>query len=172
MADGVVASGAFNSDQTELVLTLDTGGTVTVNVPAALRGGGRFIDPNADGTLPAASENQGKFVISGNFLFESIDHGGHDKEVSLLPYGPDRTTPPARSTNENNYGGSFEFPPHDDIGDYDTNTILWDRGSEVWLIKPSCECYPVVQLLRASLLAPRRHLRRPSRGREPYQPQR
>ena len=68
---------------------------------------------------------------------ESIDHGGHDKEVEFSPYGPNRTEPPTRSTNENNYGGSFEFPPHDDIGDYDTNTILWDRGSEVWLIKPS-----------------------------------
>ena len=137
VADGVVESGAFNDDQTELVLTLDTGGTVTVNVPEALRIGTRFIDPNSDGTLPDAADNQGKFVVSGNFLFESIDHGGHDKEVEFSPYGPNRTEPPTRSTNENNYGGSFEFPPHDDIGDYDTNTILWDRGSEVWLIKPS-----------------------------------
>ena len=42
MADGVVASGAFNADATELILTLDTGETVTVNVPAILRqsGGG------------------------------------------------------------------------------------------------------------------------------------
>ena len=137
VADGVVASGAFNDDQTELVLTLDTGGTVTVNVPAALRRGSRFIEPNADGTLPDPSDNQGKLVVSKNFLFESIDHGGHDKVVTFLPYGPDRATPPARSTNENNYGGSFEFPPHDDIGDYDVDTVLWDRGSEVWLIKSS-----------------------------------
>ena len=36
-ADGVVASGVFNTDQTELILTLDTGGTVTIDVPAALR---------------------------------------------------------------------------------------------------------------------------------------
>ena len=32
--------GAFNADQTELVLTLDSGGTVTIDVPAALRGTG------------------------------------------------------------------------------------------------------------------------------------
>ena len=38
MADGVVASGVFNAAGTELVLTLDTGGTVTIDVPAVLRG--------------------------------------------------------------------------------------------------------------------------------------
>ena len=37
MADGVVASGAFNSSGTELILTLDTGSTVTIGVPALLR---------------------------------------------------------------------------------------------------------------------------------------
>ena len=47
VADGVVASGAFNSANTELVLTLDTGGTVTIDVPAALRAGAGA----ADGTL-------------------------------------------------------------------------------------------------------------------------
>ena len=140
--DGVVASGAFNNDQTELVLTLDTGGTVTINVPEALRGGTRFIDPNADGTLPSAADNQGKFVISGNYLLESIDHGGHDKEVTFKEYGPDRVvvdSEPVISANEALYGGSFEFPPHDDIADYDTNTVLWDRGAEVWLLKPAAD---------------------------------
>ena len=39
MADGVVASGAFNTAGTELTLTLDTGGTVVVDVPAVLRSG-------------------------------------------------------------------------------------------------------------------------------------
>ena len=39
MADGVVESGAFNTTGTELVLTLDTGSTITINVPAVLRGG-------------------------------------------------------------------------------------------------------------------------------------
>ena len=37
LGDGVVQSGAFNADQTELTLTLDNGGTVTISVPAALR---------------------------------------------------------------------------------------------------------------------------------------
>ena len=36
-ADGVVASGAFNSGGTELVLTLDTGTLITVSVPSLLR---------------------------------------------------------------------------------------------------------------------------------------
>ena len=36
-ADGVVASGRFNEDQTELILTLSTGGTVTITVPSELR---------------------------------------------------------------------------------------------------------------------------------------
>ena len=40
MADGVVASGAFNATGTELTLTLDTGGTVVIDVPALLRGAG------------------------------------------------------------------------------------------------------------------------------------
>ena len=39
MADGVVESGVFNAAGTELTLTLDTGGTVTIDVPAALRAG-------------------------------------------------------------------------------------------------------------------------------------
>ena len=38
--DGVVQSGAFNADQTELILTLAAGGTITIDVPAALRGTG------------------------------------------------------------------------------------------------------------------------------------
>ena len=141
-ADGVVASGAFNDDQTELVLTLDTGGTVTINVPAALRAGGILAMLNSDGTAPDASANQGKVLFSGNQILHSINHGGHDKEVTFKEYGPDRVvvgSEPARSANENNYGGSFEFPPHDDIADYDVDTVLWDRGSEVWLLKPASD---------------------------------
>ena len=38
--DGVVESGAFDSAGNNLTLTLDTGGTVTINVPAALRASG------------------------------------------------------------------------------------------------------------------------------------
>ena len=37
MADGVVESGAFSADGTELILTLDTSGTVRIGVPALLR---------------------------------------------------------------------------------------------------------------------------------------
>ena len=37
VADGVVESGAFNAAGTELILTLDTADTVTINVPALLR---------------------------------------------------------------------------------------------------------------------------------------
>ena len=47
MVDGVVASGAFNSAGTELTLTLDTGGTVVIGVPALLRSAGA-----ADGYRP------------------------------------------------------------------------------------------------------------------------
>ena len=39
MADGVVESGAVNAAGTELILTLDTGGTVTIDIPAILRTG-------------------------------------------------------------------------------------------------------------------------------------
>ena len=36
-ADGVVASGAFSTDNQTLTLTLDTGGTIDIDVPSALR---------------------------------------------------------------------------------------------------------------------------------------
>ena len=39
MADGVVESGVVNAAGTELILTLDTGGTVTIDIPAVLRTG-------------------------------------------------------------------------------------------------------------------------------------
>ena len=42
--DGVVASGAFSSNGFELVLTLDTGGTVTIPVPSSLRAGAGAAD--------------------------------------------------------------------------------------------------------------------------------
>ena len=44
MADGVVQSGMFNSAGTELVLTLNTGVTVTIDVPAILRAVGLTAD--------------------------------------------------------------------------------------------------------------------------------
>ena len=51
-ADGVVASGAFNADSTELVLTLDTGGTVSITVPAAIRTAQRVLDIDDNPTSP------------------------------------------------------------------------------------------------------------------------
>ena len=55
--DGVVQSGAFNSDGTTLVLTLDTGGTVEVDVPELLRATGTSTDQTArDAAAAAQSE--------------------------------------------------------------------------------------------------------------------
>ena len=51
-ADGVVASGAFNDDNTELVLTLDTGGTVTIAVTEGLRTAQRVLDIDDNPTSP------------------------------------------------------------------------------------------------------------------------
>ena len=67
MPDGVVSAAAFNDDNTELTLTIDGAADVVLDIPAALRAGNLFISPNADGTLPDAADNQGKFVVSGNF---------------------------------------------------------------------------------------------------------
>ena len=102
----MVASGAFNNDQTELVLTLDTGGTVTINVPEALRGGlPEFIDRwcRWEAAFAAADNHRRSWASAGNYLFESIDHGGHDKDVVFKEHGPDRTVvsdEPVISTNE------------------------------------------------------------------------
>ena len=49
MADGVVESGVFSANNEELVLTLDTGGTVTIDVPAALRASGGTITAQDEG---------------------------------------------------------------------------------------------------------------------------
>ena len=98
---------------------------------------GVLVFPESDGTLPSAEDNQGRVGIAGNHFQLSVNQGGHDKVVTFLEYSPTRTEPPARSGNENNYGGSFAQPPHSTIGNYAVNTILWDRGSQVWLIKSS-----------------------------------
>ena len=137
MTDGVVTAGAFNNDRTELTLTVDGADDVVINVPATLRSGNILAELNSDGTPPDADANQGKVVFSRNQTLQSINHGGHDKSVTFAEYGPTRAQPPTRSTNENNYGGSVAQPPHSTIGDYATNTVLWDRGSQVWLIKSS-----------------------------------
>ena len=53
--DGVVESGVFNATGTELVLTLDTGGMVTISVPALLRGGGALSDDDPEDVGPTAA---------------------------------------------------------------------------------------------------------------------
>ena len=68
--DGVVTSGVFNADQTELILTLDTGGTVTISVPDALRRDGVVIQLGSSydattGTLTLVRSVGDDIVISG-----------------------------------------------------------------------------------------------------------
>ena len=133
MADGVVASGAFNDDQTELVLTLDTGGTVTIDVPAALHGGLRVITADANGRLPAAADNLGSIGLAGNHFYRAVGEQGSDKVVTFKNYSATRvveTGEPARSSDELLYAGSFANPP---VGNYTLNAWAWDRGSEVWI---------------------------------------
>ena len=132
-ADGVVASGAFNDDQTELVLTLDTGGTVTIDVPAALHGGLRVIIADANGRLPAAADNLGSIGLAGNHFYRAVGEQGSDKVVTFKNYSATRVVEagePARSSDELLYAGSFANPP---VGNYTLNAWAWDRGSEVWI---------------------------------------
>ena len=68
-----------------------------------------------------------------------MNAGGHDKQVTFRDYGPTRPTPPSRSAQELLYGGSVADPPHSTIGNYVVNTILWDRGSEVWITKATAD---------------------------------
>ena len=132
-ADGVVASGAFSDDQTELVLTLDTGSTVTIDVPEELRRGLQVVSVGADGRLPAAADNIGKVGLAGNHFYRSVGEQGTDKVVTFKNYSATRTVltgEPARSGDELLYAGSFANPP---VGNYTLNAWAWDRGSEVWI---------------------------------------
>ena len=68
--DGVVTSGAFSADQTELILTLDTGGMVTISVPDVLRRDGVVIQPGSaydatTGTLTLVRSVGDSIVIPG-----------------------------------------------------------------------------------------------------------
>ena len=68
MADGVVASGAFNADADELVLTLDTGTAVVIDVPALLRqgaGGGTALSAEDEGTEVDGSVSVIDFIGDG-----------------------------------------------------------------------------------------------------------
>ena len=96
---------------------------------------GLAVLPDADGNLPDAVDNQGRFAVSGNQILTSIDHGGHDKSVTFKRYGTRTvlTGEPAKTTQESNYQGAFNSPP--DIGVYDAGDLLWDRGSQIWLWK-------------------------------------
>ena len=96
-----------------------------------------ILRPGADGHLADASANQGRIGIAGNQIVRSVNQGGHDKVVTFLDYGPTRPEPPTRSAQELLYGGSVADPPHSTIGDFVVNTILWDRGSQLWIQKPS-----------------------------------
>ena len=137
VADGVATGASFNDAGTEITVTVDGADDFTISVPELLRRGDTLAKLNSDGTAPDASDNQGKVLFSRNGVFQSINHGEPDKVVAFLEYGPTRSQPPNRSTNENNYGGSVANPPHSTIGTYAVNAILWDRGSSVWIIKPS-----------------------------------
>ena len=68
MADGVVASGAINPAGTELTLTLSTGGTVVIDIPAILRGGTPPpAHPSLRGGLSAdATPTAAELTIVGN----------------------------------------------------------------------------------------------------------
>ena len=103
-----------------------------------------FGDPivRADATtgqLPVPMDYPGRVGIAGNQILISVNMGGHDKVVTFLDYGPTRPEPPTRSAQELLYGGSVADPPHSTIGNYVVNTILWDRGSSVWVIKPTAD---------------------------------
>ena len=69
-ADGVVESGEFNAGATELVLTLDTGDTVTIVVPASLRASGTSTgeEGNSRGALLATyTVGSGQFVAEATY---------------------------------------------------------------------------------------------------------
>ena len=98
-----------------------------------------IVEPGADGHLPTAADFPGRLGLAGNHFFASVNAGGHDKQVTFRDYGPTRPEPPTRSAQELLYGGSVADPPHNTIGNYVVNTILWDRGSEVWIIKATSD---------------------------------
>ena len=134
VSDGVVTAGVFNADRTELTLTVDGATDVVIDIPELLRQGGILANLNEDGTLPAAADNQGKVIFSGNHVLISRDFGDHIKMVGIKNYGPTRvvdTGEPAISAQEMTYVGSYEnIPPGNN---YDLHAIAWDRGSGIWI---------------------------------------
>ena len=53
--DGVVQSGSFNASNTELTLTLDNAGTVTIDIPAALRMSGGITEARVQELIDGTS---------------------------------------------------------------------------------------------------------------------
>ena len=99
--------------------------------------GGTVIHfPDADGNLPdpALSANQGALAVSGNALLQSrqVVTPGHTRSVTFTSYG---RTGAGIGPEELLFAGSFDNPPP--IGNYSNGTILWDRGSQIWLKKTS-----------------------------------
>ena len=99
--------------------------------------GGTVIHfPDADGNLPdpALSANQGALAVSGNALLQSrqVVTPGHTRSVTFTGYG---RTGAGIGPEELLFAGSFDNPPP--IGNYSNGTILWDRGSQIWLKKTS-----------------------------------
>ena len=101
--------------------------------------GDPIVKPLATGMLPAAADYLNRLGLAGNYFYRALDLGGHDKVVEFRDYGPTRPEPPTRSAQELLYGGSVANPPHSTIGNFVVNTIMWDRGSEVWIIKATAD---------------------------------
>ena len=89
-----------------------------------------LVFPGDDGMLPAPTNYLGRVAIAGNHFYRSVGEQGTDKIVGFRNYGPTRTTPPPRASDELLFAGSFANPP---IGNYVLNALAWDRGSEVWI---------------------------------------
>ena len=92
LGDGVVASGAFNADQTELILILDTGTPITIDVPAALRamGGGGLTPSVITGLDPVDPPNSvDEYIVSQNGVLKKTsraqDHGYIASSVGVGP---------------------------------------------------------------------------------------
>ena len=63
VADGVVESGAFSVDRTQLILTLDSGDTITIPVPAVFRATGGFTLRSGAGVPDASLGDDGDWYL-------------------------------------------------------------------------------------------------------------
>ena len=94
-ADGVVTSGAFSANNEELILTIDNGDTVTVDVPAALRGSALTTqavesaltiehDEILDALVGVFTRNNGRSLRFRRILQEG---GGRNADLDIDLYG-------------------------------------------------------------------------------------